>query len=132
MILNISYGNNTGVIENCEFVDNGTYAGACIGGGFTKGNDIVYINDCIFESNSNNDIGFYYHTNPSSGICVVKAKNCLLKNCTAFINAYGNSSNISAMYVSNSKIKSLPYKKKQSESDLDNVNIIYWNIDTAN
>lgn len=126
-----TYGNNIAKIEKCEFVDNGNRAGACIGGGFTQGNDIVYINDCIFTSNSSNSIGFYYHTNPLSGKCIVKANNCLLNNCKAYINAYGNSNNKSIMYVSNSKMPMLPYKNKIG-SDTDNVDIIYWNIEIPN
>lgn len=128
----VSYGNNTGIIEKCEFVDNGTRAGACIGGGFTKGNDLVYIDNCLFKSTSSNDIGFYYHTNPSSGECTIKSNNCYFENCKCFISAYGNSSNRSRLFISNSSMPIAPYKTKSELNAVDNVDLYAWNNEISN
>ena len=129
---NVPYGNNTGIIEKCEFVDNGTRAGACIGGGFTKGNDLVYIDNCLFKSTSSNDIGFYYHTNPSSGECTIKSNNCYFENCKCFISAYGNSSNRSRLFISNSSMPIAPYKTKSESNAVDNVDLYAWNNEISN
>lgn len=128
----VSYGNNTGIIEKCEFVDNGTRAGACIGGGFTKGNDLVYIDNCLFKSTSSNDIGFYYHTNPSSGECTIKSNNCYFENCTCYISAYGNSTNRSRLFISNSSMPIAPYKTKSESNAVDNVDLYAWNNEINN
>ena len=120
----ISNGDNVSSIKNCKLVDHGNTFKACIGGGFSVGDEIKYIVNNEFYSI--NGTAFFYHTNPNSGSCEVKAFNNLMDSCTCHINAYGSSSKYGILKVSNSTCNKEPYKKKNSDEDTDNVLLKAW------
>jgi len=127
----VTFGNETGIIKNCTFINELLNYGALIGAG-VWGNDVRYISNCKFynnQSDGRNREAISYHPNTGSYDCMVDIDNVYCENCGIQALTDGTNNYTMKMFISNSKLKSIPYIQGSGENE--DVTLEYWNIDIA-
>ena len=127
----VIFGNETGIIENCTFINEFLNYGALIGAGLW-GDAARYIRNCQFINHQSNQAereAISYHPNTGSNACEVHIDNIYCEACGVNI-ILGEAADISTMYVSNSKMNRLPYVSNPT-SEYQYMNLIYWNIEVT-